>query len=71
MFERDFKRGESWRDIVRGKTHEEKKEQCTISYKVTVIKVVVPEVQKTSLKISSRIIKLREKEKKYNMTHKV
>lgn len=41
-----------------------KRSKCTISYKVTVVQVVVPEVQKTSLKISSRIIKLREKKKK-------
>lgn len=58
-----LKGGESWRDIVRGKTHEEKRSKCTISYKGTVIKVVVPEVQKTSLKIYSTIIKLREKRK--------
>lgn len=47
-----------------------KRSKCTISYKVTVIKVVVPEVQKTSFKILSRIIKLRG-DKKHNMTHAI
>lgn len=40
-----------------------KKSKCTISYIVTVIKVVVPKVQKISLRISSRVVKLREKRK--------
>lgn len=39
----------------------EKRANGTISYKVTVIKRVILKVQKTSLKISSRIIKLRDK----------